>query len=429
MERARVTGWNRSLLAMAVATAVFYLAFSLYYVTHSENLWRVSGEQFLKCYPGWDTASEGDAALYNREALGILHTGVPRDRAGALFLYAPVYAYFLAGCYWVGGIRQLAVTIPQAILAGMTCWFIGLTTRRMAVVRPQLAMLLTTGLMLIYLRLAMYTSYVNPTILLLFWLAVAVDSAARPLTWRTALLFGVVVALGALTQAGFSIPATAMAILLFARSARQRAIAPVIGGAIILLAVGARLTTMRINAHAGEARGGEAKILWEANNPYYESMRLSSSWERRPGNPWTKWQASAREQERYASYKERARQLGQDPGLLWIRENPAQYAKLCLIRLRTELGPYTGQMSPKNRLISTVFWLLIFPAGAWGLWIQRRHPVTLLAGAIILTIILIDTLVIVGWDLRYRLPVDFLLLLFAGIGYSMGWECKRKATP
>jgi hypothetical protein len=26
-------------------------------------------------------------------------------------------------------------------------------------------------------------------------------------------------------------------------------------------------------------------VLWEANNPYYESMTVFSRWERRPGNP------------------------------------------------------------------------------------------------------------------------------------------------
>jgi len=88
---------------------------------------------------------------------------------------------------------------------------------------------------------------------------------------------------------------------------------------------------------------------------------------------------------------------------------PADTSSYALIRFRTALGPFTGQMSPRNRAISAVIWLLLFPAGIYGLWILRRHPAAQLV-----------VLAYAGYNrsrhvcgedfyLRYRLPIETML--------------------
>jgi hypothetical protein len=106
--------------------------------------------------------------------------------------------------------------------------------------------------------------------------------------------------------------------------------------------------------------------------------------------------------------------------LLWIRENPVQYLELCVVRLQALLGPVTGQMSPTNRMISTILWVVIFPAGFCGLWILRRSPFARFALFVMLFEIGFETLVVAGWQPRYRLPVDLMLAACAGVAYA-GW--------
>ena len=91
---------------------------------------------------------------------------------------------------------------------------------------------------------------------------------------------------------------------------------------------------------------------------------------------------------------------------------------MCLARLRTEFGPYTGQMSPRNRLISAVVWLLIFPAGFYGLWRSRHNATGQFVILIVICVFAFATLVSEEPYLRYRMPVDLLLTVFAGVSYG-----------
>jgi hypothetical protein len=75
-------------------------------------------------------------------------------------------------------------------------------------------------------------------------------------------------------------------------------------------------------------------------------------------------------------------------------------------------------MSPRNRMISLTIWLLIFPAGFYGWWLSRKLPVSHFSIAVIATLTIFGALVIVEWYLRYRFPVELLMTVYAGIGYS-----------
>ncbi len=416
----RTRAW---LAALSTATFGFSLVFSLYYVMHAETLHsrvtlRQRDDGFLNVFAGWNTDHEGDAAFYNRLALGVLQTGVPRNRAGEVSWYTPVYSYFLAGCYALGGVRQLSVTIPQSLLFGLTCCFVGLSAFRLG--RSQAALLAAGILCLLNLRVAIYASYISPTILLLFLVSVGAYLASEPLRPKSAMLFAVVFCLGIFTQAGFAIVATAAAAWLIRQAYCQKQGTFLFGAALTLICVAGRVVWAGSAAEDGrpQRRENVSSIVWEANNPYYESMTLRSLWERRPGNPWTTWQVSEPQQQRYEQYLARAGGDRFRAALLWVRENPVQYSKLCLIRLRTTLGPYTGQMSPRNRLISTLYWLVTFPMGYYAWWRWRRLPVSRLAVMMFVLLTAFETLVITEWYLRYRLPWDLMLTVFAAAGYA-----------
>jgi hypothetical protein len=271
-----------------------------------------------------------------------------------------------------------------------------------------------------------------PTVLLLFFFSLALSAAAGPRTPANRALFVGAMGLGIFTQAAFFVVATAGAAWLALAAFRHREAAARYGCLAIIALIGCRLALPLINFGGAPEDGWRSTdnggVLWEENNPYYESMRLTFVWEPRPGNPWTVWRVSAQEQQRYDEYKERTHQDLRRAATLWIRENPAQYAKLCFIRLRTELGPYTAVMSPRHRLISTFYWLLIFPAGLFGLWQSRDLGLAWLIGLVMLAVFTFDALVFVEWYLRYRLPVDLALTVCAGVAYAGGlasWLAKR----
>lgn len=426
----------RWLILLAVATSAVHLVFGVFYLT---RIWSndqrpsltATGVDYLRSFPGWDSDNELDSAGNNRAAMSVLHTGVPRSREGILFLRAPVYAYFVAASYAVGGVRLLSIAVTQAILSGLVCLFLGLAARRMtgghwlSGIAPPL-------LYFINLRVAMYTSYVIPLILPLFFTAVILWAATRPADGTQVAWITASVLLGVYSQAAFFVVGFAVAVWLAWRYVCSKHNRNLVGAALILVFIGIKFPVTWLDAGgkgydpARQAdRGG---TLWLANNPYYESMKPWSQWELRELNPWSTWKRSDREQKRYEDYLARGNGSELKAALLWMRENPVHYATLCAVRLRTELGPYTGQMSPRNRQISTVIWLLIFPAGFYGLWKARAQPMTGLAVLIILAVFGFNTLFIEEPYLRYRMPVDLTLTLFAGVGYAEWFSRLRRAS-
>jgi hypothetical protein len=411
------------LVVLAFATVLTHGVVGVYYALSPQSAsgqtsLQHCGEKFLFNYPGWDSDEEHDAAAYNRAALEVLRTGVPHTRSGVFFSHAPLYGYFVAACYVVGGVRLLSVAVAQAVLAGLTAWLVGLTAYRIAL-RTLWIGVLATGLFLINLRFAMNTAAICPTSLLLFWIALTLWAATylpRPVAL---VLFVMALLGGTYTQAGFLLIGAIGGLWLLVNGGGCSRWTTIAGATVIFTGVGIKALLPFWTAgpdplHMTD-KGG---VAWEANNPYYESMRLTDMWGRRPGNPWSDWRPSEHEQQQYKNYLTR---VGNNPARafwLWIRENPRQYATLCFIRLRTTLGPFTGQMSPRNRSISTFYWLLIFPAGYYGWWRMRHLPISKLALLVWLVVSLSDTLVITEWYLRYRIPVDLIFTIYAAVSYA-----------
>ena len=424
------------LWVLAAVTFVCHLSSGLYYVTQTEHLvsrptLSQKGDVYLSAFWGWNRAEEWDAAAYNRAATEVMRTGVPRTRTGAVFFHAPLYAYFLAAGYSIGGVRLLSVAVPQAVLSALTCLVAGLAARRLAAQRVELAGWFAGALVFINPWLAIYVGSISPTVLTVFLAAVALEAATPPITTGRLARFSAAMILGCYAQAAFFVIALAAVVWLLWEYKQRRQAAYVVC-AMLLLAITA-IKPMLTLSGVGEGKSdplakGARNVLWEANNPNYESMTWTSLWERRPGNPWTKWHETEGEQQRYKEYLERAQRLGVNPGLLWIRENPGQYAKVCCVRFRAAVGPFTGQMSPRNRVMSTVFWLLVFPAAILGLWRARGASTAQLVSLCFVVITAFGTLIIVEWFQRYRMPVDLMFAVFAAIGYAE-WRCAGPPSP
>jgi len=403
---------------MPVVVAVTHLAVGLLYVerfgqSSMQGILRQSGTAYLEQFPGWNTADEVDAAGFNRAATSSLATGLPRSREGTVIWRTAVYSYFVAGCYAAGGIRLLPVAVAQAVLSGWTAVLLAAAARRLFPERSA-APWIVAGLYLVNLRIAMYVGYIVPLIPTLFFTAVALWAATRQSTgWFVGALL-----LGCYTSSTFFVVALAGAGWLMLRRLSS------VGPALIGLAVALKFFLTWSDAAGAAAEPNRAAdrggIFWLSNNPYYESMRPWHLWEWRGANPWSTWTRTDEEQARYEAYLARAGRNEFRAAWLWIRERPANYAQVCLVRLRTEFGPYTGEMSPRNRWISAAVWLLIFPAGLWSLWQQRRTATGQLGLLVTGAVFLFATFVTEEPYLRYRLPVDLLLTVFAA-----GWYAAR----
>src|SRR5258706_15863991 len=159
--RSRISVWI--LVLIAIFTAVSHFLFGVWY-------WRqwvrnemkpprppleLRGEDYLRVFPAWGRPAERDSAAYNRGALNIIDSGVPRTRSGALHMHAPTYCYFLALCYKIGGLRLFSVAVPQALLAGLACFLVGLAASRTIPAHPTAGPLIAALLYLVNLRAAM----------------------------------------------------------------------------------------------------------------------------------------------------------------------------------------------------------------------------------------------------------------------------------
>lgn len=407
-------------IALVALIAAVHGAFGLLYATSlspngRHGLLSARGDAYLQSFPGWDTDFEQDATGFNRTAVSILHTGLPYSRHGTLVLRTAVYSYFVAICYALGGIRFLPIVIAQAILSGLTGTILAAGAGRLSGGRMSVR-LLVTALYLLNLRVAMYVGYVVPLIPTIFFLAIAFWSITGSTKGSPAKWVALSLVLGSYTSSTFFVVALVGAAWLFLR---PRSTAQTVA-IILFVALKFVITWSNVAGRAAEPnraadRGG---IFWLSNNPYYDRMRPWGLWEWRGTNPWSTWKMTAEERDRYDTYLARASQNELRATLLWIRENPGAYLQVCLARLRTEFGPYTGQMSPRNRLISTAVWLMIFPSGFCGLWQLRRNPAAQFAALVTLAVFTFAMLVTEEPYLRYRMPVDMLLTAFAGIVYA-----------
>jgi hypothetical protein len=423
---------------VAVLTAICHLTYGVWFWTKSptnapKTGLAAVGEDYLRTFPTWDTEHEADGAFYNRAAMEVLRTGVPRMRTGQFCEHAPLYAYFLAGCYKIGGVRMLSLAVSQALLAALMCYMIGRTAMRLSPIAGVWSGLTAAGLFLCDIRIAGYAGYPSPTLLVLFFFTTSLWAMVRGMDSRLNrfVFFGALIC-AIYTQAAFFIVAAGIVCWVLFNCWRQRTLRGLVGAAALAIFTLAKpMISLVYDQKHFAPHDASTAVLWEANNPYYESMTAFSLWERRPGNRWSSWTLSETDQKRHDDYLARAKGNNTRAALLWMRENPKDYLELCCVRFRAVFGPYTGQMSPLNKKISTVIWLALFPAGFIGLWRLRKTPFGWMAAFVILFECGFEIAVMAGWQPRYRLPVDMMLYAAAGPVYGSWIQhfFARKSPP
>lgn len=100
----------------------------------------------------------------------------------------------------------------------------------------------------------------------------------------------------------------------------------------------------------------------------------------------------------------------------WVKDNPGKYYKLCLSRLRIFLfKPYPEQVTLRHRIVSAAIFYLVFPLGYFGLAVSllKRNKLALLMAFFILSVSVTHILTGQEAELRYRLPIEILLGIFA----------------
>ena len=410
-----------------------HLGWGIWFVTASPTNMprtplRAEGDAYLKSFPSWDTYYESDGAFHNRAAVGVIQTGIPRTRSGSFCDHSPIYAYFLAACYKIGGLRLLSIAIPQAALMGALGVMLGLTASRLSVTGLEwTTAALTPFLLLADLDFASYVAYPGPPALLMLVFAVALFAASRP-TARNLVLFAFAMAVGIFTHAAFFVVGAAAGLWLLIQVAQRKERVYLVC-ALMLFAVGVlKLGVALIDTSSNgkdHTRKGAQGMVWAGNNPYYEDMEWWSLWgAQRFSSP------SRVLEQRFRDYLDRSGGSERDAGVLWMRENPLQYAKLCFIRLRAELGPFTSNATFPRRVLCLFHWILVFPAGGYGLWRARRTAFGLLAILIVVILVIFDSLVFMST--RYRLPAEMVLTVFAGLTYArclQAWTGFKPGEP
>ncbi len=170
-----------------------------------------SGDAFLVGFPGWNSNHEFDAAAYNRAAAEVLRTGVPRDRDGVYFNHAPLYAYLLAGCYWLGGIRFLSIVVPQAILSGLIGFSLALTAKSLAKRNKAISAVAASLIIFASVRQATEVGNINPAILLFSLFCAALLSVAQSQRSGHLTIFVIVLIMATYVMASFFLVSMAAA--------------------------------------------------------------------------------------------------------------------------------------------------------------------------------------------------------------------------
>jgi 4-amino-4-deoxy-L-arabinose transferase-like glycosyltransferase len=114
----------------------------------------------------------------------------------------------------------------------------------------------------------------------------------------------------------------------------------------------------------------------------------------------------------------------------WIGKNPGQYFKLCKERLVIFLfSGHTKNFSLRNRIISIPIFYTVFPLGYLGIIvavIKKNRLATLIFLYILSTAILHILTNVDGEGLRYRLPIELLLGIFACYGIEIIVSLREK---
>ncbi|MFQ5578009.1 MAG: ArnT family glycosyltransferase, partial [Anaerolineae bacterium] len=333
-----------------------------------------------------------------------------------------LYTLYLAGVYALLGYRPLAARIIQAVLGGILMpW---LACRLGQRIFNRRVGLVAAGLVAVYIYFVYYaaalmteTFYIT-AILWVFDLAGQLSAAPALFRWRW-LLFGAALGVTVLLRQVFMlfIPVLFLWLLWEAYRAGRRRVVPMLGGlvlaGVVLLAAIAPWTVRNyrvfnrfvlLNTNAGYAffwgnhpiHGYNFISILPADGPSYQDLIPPD----------------LRQLDEAALDQALLKQ-----GLATVQADPVRYLILSISRIKDYFKFWPASDSGVISNVSRVFSFgILWPFMIYGIIYSARRPRSAQPVMVYLFVVIYTAIHLLTWALiRYRLPVDALLLIFAAI--------------
>jgi hypothetical protein len=363
-----------------------------------------------------------------------------RFLGGPALFKAPLYQYLLAGVFSISGF-SFALFFPLQVLLGSSVSILIAKIARQAF-ENSLQVGLFAGLAAAAHPVLVNTAsqpYNESVFFFLFFLSLWVFFKwMGSLSWRSAIMCGVLVGLTTLTRESMIAPFVAMLGFGMLNRWRERGILALGGGAAM---IGAAVLTVApwtlYNYHQYGVFVPVSSIsgtsLGIGNNECVAVGALSVPFDGEEG-------CAPLDAKRYALLKEMPTQ----PFVFWndrayaqlgrefVLQHPVDYLRLCVRRAWTTFLPYHPRQSVAvgKKLILVVYFCLVIVVGLaaafFSLWTKLTAYAKVLLWVAVASYVPLVA-VYVSADLRYRVGVDLILACFAGYAYSIA--VKRWLLP
>ena len=352
----------------------------------------------------------GDAPLYMEQARGLLAGQGHQLYGHPTAFHMPGYSLFLAAVYAVFGQSVVAVGVVQAVLGAVTAGIVGAIATRLA---GALAGWVTGLIVAFYPHLLIWTGVVVTEVLfitlamLALWLLIEGQTRGN---WRWFAGAGLVLAVGGLTRSQLlAYVPVAAAVAWGLASGRQRwfragwiMLAPVVCTSLWI----AR-NVLVIGVATLSTQGTEA--IWYGNNPNVAAYhRGGYAYEPPLPQPAPPGLGTDTEAARSAVYGRALRAYLSDHPLSVVEDMP--------LRLWNMWRPVFAGASARNWLVIGGSYLIVLALSVAGLAATLRrgaHPGVRYVQLYVITLALFHALVI--GEIRYRMPIEPALAVFAGI--------------
>lgn len=327
----------------------------------------------------------------------------------------PGYPLFLAVVY-LAGRSVLLVAVVQAFVGAITVGLVAATANQLAGRRAAWFAGLIAA---VYPHLVFWTGYVLTETLFVFTLALAVCLLVRAVQARgdvrwASLVAGAAFGAAVLTRPmvlAFALPLGLVA-LAFTRW-RRHAVAGLVG---FILIWGPWVVRNAMTMDALVVTSTEsATVLYQGNNP--------------GATGGTRGYVDTADYERLDLPRglgevERERRF-RSAALTWMRENPREVIALAPKRLANMFRPTYAEASRLNTIVTLATYPALLVAGGAGLVLLSRRE---LAGRLILVLVLtfLALHAVVTGMIRFRLPVELLLCISAGV--ALDWVARRRSV-
>jgi hypothetical protein len=380
-------------------------------------------------------------------ATGLLRHGSLSLDGVTTAAFEPLYPLFLAAIRFVAGDRPVLVQAVQALVASAGAAYLFLLT--LALTRDRRAGAIAAGLFAVYPLLVRHSVDGTESALLTTILIAFAYQIVSMRTAKGAAAAGIWLALAILTRA-VALPLLLLAPIVAARTGRRHAFA-VVAAASVVLAPAA----IRNYALSGAVMPSRAGVnLFIANCafaggvipeygpdlllPYAESRLTAPGLADAPATPLV-------EEQRDAAFRKMAfaaiRAHPLDAAWLRLRNAAYFFAPVLVpyratsadttIRLR-ENGASTienGVERPRMfRVAYSISYGLVFMVAVWGIYVRRRElPADAILWGVLITFAVVHALFFPAT--RYRAPVEFVLLFYAGVGAAEAVRRHAAAVP